>query len=224
MPEFCPNYREQFKAGHSRHVEIGQQECQASPCVSPPGRRSRLLRRCTRWPMAVEDLGEQDPGCRLILNDQHAFGFHWFRCMRSTPIRTDFAGSSPPSLSLTCDVWLYKIAHSAAYCLLPGRLLRRGLSVREDSGPAYRPWASGKAVVQDHIEQRLVHSECARCIPTNPSLRKRFMKKLTLEPRRADHLRKGLLGDLGDQHLGLAGLAELGHQQQDSRQRASHWS
>ena len=34
----------------------------------------------------------------------------------------------------------------------------------------------------------------------------------------ADHLGQGLLGDLGDQGLRFAGLAELGHQQQDAGQ------
>ena len=68
---------------------------------------------------------------------------------------------------------------------------------------------------------------CTRMRPlysTNPSLRKRFIKKLTRERVVPDHLGEGFLGDCGDEHLGLAWFTELGHEQEDARRGVFHWS
>ena len=72
-------------------------------------------------------------------------------------------------------------------------------------------------IVEDHVQQRLVHPNPAVVI-NETQLAEAIHKKAYTRSRGAYHLRQRLLRDLRYQDLRLARLAELRHQKEYSRQ------
>jgi hypothetical protein len=67
----------------------------------------------------------------------------------------------------------------------------------------------GQLIVQDHIQQGLVNVDAA-VVFDKPHLAKAIHEKADAGAGGADHLRQGFLGNLRNQRLWLARLAELG--------------
>jgi len=68
-----------------------------------------------------------------------------------------------------------------------------------------------------YVQEGLMHTNAA-VVFNEAQLAKAIHKEAHSGPRCSDHLRQGLLRDLGDQRFRLAGLAEFRHQQKNSGQ------
>ena len=75
----------------------------------------------------------------------------------------------------------------------------------------------GQMIKQDRIQQRPVNLD-ALVVFDKPQLTKSIHEEADTGACRADHLRQGLLRNLGDKLFRLARLAEFRHQQQNPRQ------
>jgi len=75
----------------------------------------------------------------------------------------------------------------------------------------------GQLIKQDCIQQRFVNLD-APVVFDKPELAKSIHEEANARASSADHLRQGLLRDLGNILLRLAWLSEFRHQQQNPRQ------
>ena len=71
---------------------------------------------------------------------------------------------------------------------------------------------AAELIVQHDVKQGFVDTN-ASVVVDESKLAKAVHKEADAGARGADHLGKGFLGDGGDEGLGLAGLAKVGHQQ-----------
>ena len=76
---------------------------------------------------------------------------------------------------------------------------------------------AGELIEENHIEQGLVHLDAA-VITDQAESAKAIHEEADARARGSDHLGQGFLRNGGDVGCPLAGLAELGHQQKNSRQ------
>ena len=74
-----------------------------------------------------------------------------------------------------------------------------------------------QVIVQNYVEQRPVHSN-AVFIVDKAEIVEAVHEEADTGPGDADHLRQCLLRNLRNQCFRLAGLAEFGHQKENSRQ------
>jgi len=72
-------------------------------------------------------------------------------------------------------------------------------------------------VVENHIQQRLMHPDAA-LVFDEAKLAKAVHKKADTRTSGADHFRQRFLSDRGDQRFRLTRLAKFSHEQEDARQ------